>query len=96
MLYVDRLDAPHRGGAELQALRSLSHMLGPAVWLNTIVAFTHAGGWACGQGPSTSHCSLHAGGDRNGAGMSALRRPPLQVERDLTIQAVAQAVHASL
>ncbi|MEW5316915.1 MAG: hypothetical protein WDW38_008254 [Sanguina aurantia] len=43
VLYVDRLDAPHRGGAELQALRSLSHMLGPAVWLNTIVAFTHAG-----------------------------------------------------
>ncbi|GLI64833.1 hypothetical protein VaNZ11_008127, partial [Volvox africanus] len=58
LVYVDRLDAPTPAagpatgpgaasiggaGAELAVLRNLTIALGPAMWLNTIVAFTHAG-----------------------------------------------------
>ncbi|GIL76388.1 hypothetical protein Vretifemale_5983, partial [Volvox reticuliferus] len=58
LVYVDRLDAPTPAagpssgpgaaspggaGAELAVLRNLTAALGPAMWLNTIVTFTHAG-----------------------------------------------------
>ncbi len=52
VLYVDRLDAggSARWGGELPALRGLSGALGPHVWLNTIVALSHAGARALGSG----------------------------------------------
>ena len=53
-MYVDRLDAAAGGGgggsagggagAELAVMQSLTAALGPGLWLNTILAFTHAGG----------------------------------------------------
>lgn len=43
MIYVDRLDATASTGGELPALRVLSESLGAGLWLNTIVALTHAG-----------------------------------------------------
>ncbi|KAG2450728.1 hypothetical protein HYH02_004566 [Chlamydomonas schloesseri] len=53
LVYVDRLDAAAGGGgggsagggagAELAVLQSLTAVLGPGLWLNTILAFTHAG-----------------------------------------------------
>ncbi|PNW70141.1 hypothetical protein CHLRE_17g707500v5 [Chlamydomonas reinhardtii] len=53
LVYVDRLDAAAGGGgggsagggagAELAVMQSLTAALGPGLWLNTILAFTHAG-----------------------------------------------------
>ena len=50
-MYVDRQDRS-LGGGELPALRQLSDMLGPQVWLNTIIALTHAGRSGRGGGAS--------------------------------------------
>eukprot|EP00798_Chlamydomonas_sp_ICE-L_P015505 gene15505-21592_t len=43
VIFVDRLDASVRSPADLLCLQGISEYLGPEVWLNTIVAFTHAG-----------------------------------------------------
>ncbi|KAI8469532.1 MAG: hypothetical protein J3K34DRAFT_279073 [Monoraphidium minutum] len=43
VVYVDRFDQPSRSGAEMPALQALTAALGPGVWLNTVVALTHAG-----------------------------------------------------
>lgn len=44
VVYVDRIDGLARSGtAELPALASLTRVLGSSLWLNTIVALTHAG-----------------------------------------------------
>ncbi|GBF93385.1 hypothetical protein Rsub_06423 [Raphidocelis subcapitata] len=43
VVYVDRFDQPSRSGGELPVLQALTNALGPAVWLNTVVALTHAG-----------------------------------------------------
>ncbi|KAG1663291.1 hypothetical protein FOA52_006332 [Chlamydomonas sp. UWO 241] len=43
VVYVDRLDATARAGGELPALKVLSDNLGAGLWLNTIVALSHAG-----------------------------------------------------
>eukprot|EP00775_Hariotina_reticulata_P003525 gene3525-3794_t len=43
VLYVDRFDQPTRAGGELPVLQAVTNTCGPAIWLNTIVALTHAG-----------------------------------------------------
>eukprot|EP00878_Enallax_costatus_P024652 GHUV01026328.1.p1 GENE.GHUV01026328.1~~GHUV01026328.1.p1 ORF type:complete len:361 (+),score=105.02 GHUV01026328.1:53-1084(+) len=43
VLYVDRFDQPSRAGGELSVLQALTNTCGSHIWLNTIVALTHAG-----------------------------------------------------
>ncbi len=40
---LHRFDQPTRNGGELAVLQALTAALGPAVWLNTVIALTHAG-----------------------------------------------------
>ncbi|KAL5983783.1 hypothetical protein ACLOJK_017875 [Asimina triloba] len=42
VLYIDRLDTQTRDFNDLPLLRSISSVLGPSIWLNAIVALTHA------------------------------------------------------
>ncbi|KAF6261121.1 hypothetical protein COO60DRAFT_810164 [Scenedesmus sp. NREL 46B-D3] len=52
VLYVDRFDQPSRAGGEVPVLQAVTNACGPHIWLNTIVALTHAGAMppASGQG----------------------------------------------
>eukprot|EP00877_Chromochloris_zofingiensis_P013738 jgi/Chrzof1/8618/Cz03g17170.t1_TOC120[v5.2] len=54
VIYVDRFDQPSRSGGEMAVLQALTNTLGPGIWLNTIVALTHAGGLP----PSTARGQL--------------------------------------
>eukprot|EP00268_Persea_americana_P067714 TRINITY_DN934_c2_g1_i10.p1 TRINITY_DN934_c2_g1~~TRINITY_DN934_c2_g1_i10.p1 ORF type:complete len:849 (-),score=205.60 TRINITY_DN934_c2_g1_i10:944-3244(-) len=56
VLYVDRLDAQTRDFNDLPLLRSISTTLGPSIWLNAIVALTHAAS-APPDGPNGSPLS---------------------------------------
>lgn len=49
-----RFDQPSRSGGEMAVLQALTNTLGPGIWLNTIVALTHAGGLP----PSTARGQL--------------------------------------
>ncbi|RWR95293.1 translocase of chloroplast 159, chloroplastic [Cinnamomum micranthum f. kanehirae] len=56
VLYIDRLDAQTRDFNDLPLLRSISTTLGPSIWLNAIVALTHAAS-APPDGPNGSPLS---------------------------------------
>lgn len=65
MLYVDRLDSRTNSYSHHSAVQGLCDVLGPGVWLNTILVFTHAGaapppGMAAGSGGSQgpAHAAL--------------------------------------
>ncbi|XP_058083172.1 translocase of chloroplast 108, chloroplastic [Magnolia sinica] len=56
VLYIDRLDTQTRDFNDLPLLRSISSVLGPSIWLNAIVALTHAAS-APPDGPNGSPLS---------------------------------------
>jgi hypothetical protein len=51
-LGLTRFDQPSRAGGEVPVLQAVTNACGPHIWLNTIVALTHAGAMppASGQG----------------------------------------------
>ncbi|XP_057500906.1 translocase of chloroplast 132, chloroplastic-like [Actinidia eriantha] len=51
VLYVDRLDTQSRDFGDLPLLRTITEVLGPSIWFNTIVVLTHAGS-APPEGPN--------------------------------------------
>jgi hypothetical protein len=52
LLLLTRFDQPSRAGGEVPVLQAVTNACGPHIWLNTIVALTHAGAMppASGQG----------------------------------------------
>ncbi|WOL12194.1 hypothetical protein Cni_G20959 [Canna indica] len=56
VLYVDRMDMLTRDQNDLPLLRTITSILGPSIWLNAVIALTHASS-APPEGPSGSPLS---------------------------------------